>query len=224
MAFCYQETGLRAEAEDCYQTVVENGDHSIDIRPQLIAMCKEHGSSERSSKILKQLSVAANERLKRSGETTAARENDQAVDPSSPSATMLASRPKAFFKPSALERGKRLREQEQRERDRESRMYGHFLHLQASIEKSRLGDELAKLEWKSAAKTLIQDFRSNSIFYPTDKYMRFFGYTSEARARSAATKPNQATTETQDVNVDPEHLSCRFIYRESHENANICPE
>ena len=44
----------------------------------------------------------------------------------------------------------------------------------------------------SAAQTLVQDFRSNSIFYPTDRYMKFYGYTSEARALSSATKSTRA--------------------------------
>jgi len=209
MAFCYREAGLREEAEDCYQTIVDSGDYSVDIRPQLITMCKEHSMTERSKKLLKQFSVAANERLKQSGATSAVAEDDRAVDPNSSSTTMLAPRPIALSKTNSLGRAKRLLEQEQLERDRESRIYGHFLRLQASVDRSRLGEEAARLEWMSIAKILIQDFRSNSIFYPTDKYMRFLGYTSEARARSAVAKPSQSSTETQHGDDNIEDLASK---------------
>lgn len=211
MAFCYREAGLREEAEDCYQTIVDSGDYSVDIRPQLIAMCKEHNMTERSKELLKQFSVAANERLKQSVVTSTAAEDDRVVNASNLSATMLAPRPIALTKTNTLGRAKRLLEQEQLERDRESRIYGHFLRLQASVNKSRIGDKAARLEWMSTAKILIQDFRSNSIFYPTDRYMRFLGYTSEARVRSAAAKPNQSNSETQCGNNDVESLSSKWF-------------
>ena len=221
MAFCYQELGLRAEAEACYETIVEDGGLSVDIRSQLAAMCKEHGESEWSTKLLKNLSFAANERFRSSGDTTATRENAQFMDFSCGSATMLASRPRTSFRPHAFERRKRLREREQRERDQETRMYGHFLHLQGSMEQSRLGEEAARSEWMSAARSLVQDFRSNSIFYPPDKYMRFLGYTSEARARSAATKPNQAGTDMHSDQNDAGGMSSSLgFYSEVHCWAN----
>jgi len=209
MAFCYREAGLKEEAEDCYQTIVDSGDYSVDIRPQLIAMCKEHSMTDRSKELLRQFSVAANERFKQSGVDSAAVEDDRAVNASNSSTTMLAPRPIALSKTNTLGRAKRLLEQEQLERDRESRIYGQFLRLQASADKSRFGEEAARLEWMSTAKILIQDFRSNSIFYPTDRYMRFLGYTTEARARSAAAKPSQLSTETQHSDDDMENLSSK---------------
>jgi len=39
--------------------------------------------------------------------------------------------------------------------------------------------------------------------------MRFLGYTSEARARSAAAKPSQLSTETQHGDDDMENLSSK---------------
>lgn len=213
MAFCYREAGLREEAEDCYQTIVDSGDYSVDIRPQLIALCKERSMTERSKELLRQFSVAANERFKPSVVASAAAEDDRVVNASNSSTTMLAPRPIALSKTNTLGRAKRLLEQEQLERDRESRIYEHFLRLQASADKSRIGEEAARLEWMSTAKILIQDFRSNSIFYPTDRYMRFLGYTSEARARSAAAKPSQSNAETQYGNDDIENLPSKYIFQ-----------
>ena len=210
LAYCYQELGLRAEAEDCYQIILDNGDYNVDMGPQLTAFCKEYGASERVSKLLEKLRLVESERSKRDQAT--AKGNDIVGEPSSSVTAMLASRPKPAFKPYVTERAKRVREQEQRERDRDSRMYGYYVHLQALTEKSRLGDEAAMSDWMATAKFLIQDFRSNSIFYPTDKYMRFFGYTSEARARSAAAKPSQPSIGTQQCDDHTGDSSGRYFH------------
>lgn len=199
LAYCYQESGLQAEAVDCYQTIIGSGDLSVDIRPQLTALGKEHGGSERADQLLEQLSLAERQRPQLVVESVES--NIEAEGPSFDSTAMLASRPKSAFKPHAHERAKRQREQEQQERNRDNRMYNQFLNLQALTEKSRRGDKMARSSWMAAAKFLIQDFRSNSIFYPTDKFMRFLGYTSEARASSAAAKPSQTSTRAQHHNV-----------------------
>lgn len=190
LAFCYREAGFRDEAEECYQSIVDRGDDDIGVRLQLITMCKEHGASERSR---------------------SSRGVDAAVNQSSWPATMLASRSKPTSKASVQERGKRLREQQQREQERDSILYSHFLRLERSTKNARFGDAHARAEWTAAAKYLIQDFRSNSIFYPTDKYMRFLGYSSEARARSAAMKPSQKTSDTSPNNEDSVLLSADSV-------------
>lgn len=206
---------MRETAEECYEAIVENSANSIDIRPQLRKLCKEHGSSERSERLLLKLSLAAASRWKRPGGTSAAEVNDELMDPTSSSSTMLASRPLASAKVSALEKGRRLREQRQREHDRENTMYSRYLHLQDSTAGARLGEEPARSDWKSAAKFLTQDFRSTSVFYPPEKYMKFCGYTSEARARSAAAKPSLANTGT---NIDTD-TALRKIYDSIHKRA-----
>lgn len=196
LAFCYREVGFRAEAEECYQKVMDHGSDGVDLRPQLIAMCREYGPSDRCTRILEQLSLAAAHRTDHPEDIGSARGVDAAACPSTCSSTMLASRSKPISKISAEEKSKRLQQQQQREHDRDSRLYGHFLRLERSAGNARLGNAHARAEWMAAAKHLIQDFRSNSIFYPTDKYMRFLGYSSEARARSAAMKPGQTSSET----------------------------
>ena len=189
MAFCYWKTGLRTEAEDCYEEVMECGDYGADLRHHLAEMCKESGSSDRTQRLLGAMDTVTSVCLKGSEARSAGEhidmERELAVKPSS----MLASRSKGpTLKPSLLERERREREQERREQERDGRIADQFTRLQQFNASSREGDAESRLDWMSAAQTLIQDFRSNSIFYPTDRYMEFFGYTSEARARSSSSK------------------------------------
>lgn len=191
MATCYRAAGCRSKAEDCYQSIVNRGGDGVEVRSELIAMRTEDGTSERSDDILKQLYLNANNRAKAAMDS----DNVNALpDQSSFSCSSQVQRSRPIFKSSNRERGKR-QQQRQREQERDSRIYGNFLRIEALTEQSRLGNEHARAEWTAVAKDLIQDFRSNGIFYPTDRYMRFFGYSSEARAQSAATKPGQSNTE-----------------------------
>ena len=193
MAFCYWKTGRRSEAEDCYQTAVESGDTTLNLQSHLAEMCKEIGISERSTKLLESLSPATTAGLERVESVNVPEQGGGVLRLGPASSSMLAQREKRHFsKPSALERQRREHEQEQLEQERDGRIASQFLRLQQSNASSRKGDAESRLEWMSAAQILIQDFRSNSIFYPTERYMKFFGYTSEARAMSNTSKATQA--------------------------------
>lgn len=190
MALCCWKTGLRGEAEAYYQTAAEIGDTDVSLQSHLGKMCTEIGTSERSQKLLELVNPASISNLKR---TESRRPSNHDIQLKPTSSSMLASRAKRpLLKPSALERERLEREQEQREQERDGRIADQFLHLQRSNASSRDGDPASRLEWMSAAQVLIQDFRSNNIFYSTEKYMKFFGYTSEARAMSNASKATQA--------------------------------
>ena len=52
----------------------------------------------------------------------------------------------------------------------------------------REGREEAMADWMSIARVMINDFRSAKVFYPWDKYIRFLGYTAEARKRATKSK------------------------------------
>ena len=172
---------------------MENGDDNIDVQAHLIEMCKAIGTSDRAEELLGMLISATDENVE---QTEPARSEDSIEGEKGRKAkhsSMLAPRAKALpMKPSALERQQRELEQEQLEQQRNGRIADQFSRLQEFNARSREGDTESRREWMSAAQTLIQDFRSNSIFYPTDKYMKFYGYTSEARAVSSATKSTRA--------------------------------
>lgn len=195
MAFCYWKSGLRSKAEDCYQTAVESGDTTVNLQSHLAEMCKEIGMSKRSTKLLESLSSATTAGLERAKSFNVPEQDGEVLRPGPISSSMLAQREKRpFSKPSVLERQRREHEQEQLEQERNGRIAGQFLRLQQSNASSRKGDVESRLKWMSAAQILIQDFRSNSIFYPTERHMKFFGYTSEARAMSNTSEATQAAT------------------------------
>lgn len=193
MALCYWKTGLRDEAEDCYQTALETGDTDVDIRSHLARMCTEFGTSERSMKLSKKLNAAASSKPGPNSSSVSGEQDDHVIEQSTAcSSTLAPLAKKPFSKPSALERQRHEQEQEQLEQERDGKLADQFVCLQESNTRSREGDVQYRREWMSAAQILIQDFRSNSIFYSTDKHMKFFGYTSEARAMSNASKATQA--------------------------------
>lgn len=193
MALCYWKTGLRDRAEDCYQTAVESGDTDVDIRSHLAEMCTEIGISERSMKLSSILNAASSSGLGPPSSSVSGEQDDHGAKPSTASSSLLSSRSKKpFSKPSVLERQRREQEQEQLEQERDGKLADQFVCLQESSAHSQDGDVQRRREWMSAAQVLIQDFRSNSTFYSTERYMKFFGYTSEARAMSNANKATQA--------------------------------
>ena len=172
---------------------MENGDDNVDVQAHVTEMCKAIGTSDRAEQILGMLSSATNGSVEptESASSEDDIEEEQGID--AKLSSMLAPRAKApATKPSALQRQQRELQQEQLEQQRNGRIADQFSRLQEFNARSREGDTESRREWMSAAQILIQDFRSNSIFYPTDKYMKFYGYTSEARALSSANKSTRA--------------------------------
>lgn len=74
--------------------------------------------------------------------------------------------------------------EEEREALRNDRIQLLYLKLQNLHLPMRAGDEDATEEWLDAADALLRDFRSNRVFYPHEKHMRFLGYTLEARKKA----------------------------------------
>ena len=172
---------------------MENGIDNVDVQAHITEMCKAIGTSDRAEQLLGMLTSATNGSVEQmeSASSEDAMEKEQGID--AKLSSILAPRAKApSTKPSALQRQQRELEQEQLEQQRNGKIGEQFSRLQEFNARSREGHTDSRREWMSAAQTLVQDFRSNSIFYPTDRYMKFYGYTSEARALSSATKSTRA--------------------------------
>ncbi|KAJ8608958.1 hypothetical protein MRB53_039397 [Persea americana] len=56
----------------------------------------------------------------------------------------------------------------------------------------RSGDKPARATWMSLAQSLVDTFRKKKIFFPSDKYVRFLGYGTEARRRALKKKTNDS--------------------------------
>lgn len=64
---------------------------------------------------------------------------------------------------------------------------GMYTHMLTLLPRMRGGDKEAETEWMEFAIKTLADFRSEKVFFPTDRYIKFLGYSAEARRR--ATKP-----------------------------------
>ena len=59
----------------------------------------------------------------------------------------------------------------------------------------RLADKQATADWMAAAERMVEEFRNHKIFFPSDRYIRFLGYSTEARKRALNMKPKGAQSE-----------------------------
>ena len=59
-------------------------------------------------------------------------------------------------------------------------LYGRWKATCTLVSRSAEDEEI----WSEATKLLLQTFSEEKVFYPTEKYMRFYGYSREARALS----------------------------------------
>ena len=190
MAESYKALGLSAEAEDCYQTVIHNDSDNIEARVQLAKMYEELGMSERAVVYVNEAIALgrvemASKAPKRSRRPKTARAI--VMEPSAP--TSIASGPirqQSNHSVGQKEEGEKIKEHNFQ------KLYSQMQDLMGDL---RLGDEQATVEWMKVANILIQDFRSNKVFYPIDKYMKFFGYSKEARTKALKPKASQAVEE-----------------------------
>ena len=195
IAICYWKIDRRTEAEDSFQAAMESDRFDTILRRKVNDMCDGIGSSIQAEKPVEDLGPFANAAQAENVPESPTEQIVADVDKNSRNPSMLVTRPRGpSVKPSVLERQRREREQEEREQERDGKIADHYDRLQRCYARSRDGEIGSRLEWMSAARALIQDFRSNSMFYPTDRYMRFFGYTSEARALSHASRSNLVAT------------------------------
>lgn len=192
LALCYWKTGRRDEADDCYEKAAV-GDDSVDLQIHLAEMCKAIGPTDRSQKLIGALNPVKCPHTEQAKSASVSEPSEKDKESILPTPSMLAPRAKGpSMKSSALERQQREQEQGQLELQHREKIGDQFSRIQEYKARAREGDTECRREWMTAAQTLIQDFRSNIIFYPTERYMKFFGYTSEARAVSSANKSAQA--------------------------------
>lgn len=192
MAFCYRATGRIAEAMECYQTVIESDATSAEARLQTLGICEELGMSEGISVIRKgNPSFDETPRPKRPGRFGASKQADLVDGSKSTAFVMIAPRlARRPCKDTALE--KSIREQAKADDT-----HTLFLRMKSIRDTSRDGAQADRSQWMLAAKTLIQDFQSERLFFPFEKYVRFYGYSKEARRKSVNTKAVQAQQEAE---------------------------
>ena len=179
---------------ECYKTIIESNETSAEARLQTLKTCEELGMSEEISVIRKGVSFDETPKLKRPHRYGASKQVGPDHGLTSAAFVMIAPRlARRPGKDNTWE--KTMREQAKAEETRTL-----FLRMKSIKETSRDGNQVDKSQWMLAAKTLIQDFQSERLFYPFDKYVRFYGYSKEARRKSLNSKAVQAQQEAEAIN------------------------
>lgn len=216
MASCYEAGGFYTNAIECYQAALVYDPTNTDAQFQLAVLCKERGIpntalAESNDADFAQTSVW---QQPKNNKTTAIGYLGDVSPTKRSSFTMIAPRPSLRnMKQAATERT--LRENA---KDKDS--YALLILMQTLAEQVRNGDVVSTSQWMTAAKQLIETFQAERVFFPYDKYMRFFGYTKEARKKSLNSKL-ELGSRGDFMTTGPQNLpSGQFNHIESFSKAN----
>ena len=185
MALSYKGLRLTDKAEQCYKTVLENDEKNIDARAQLARLYEELGMSEEAFAYANEVLLLTQQEAEERGQVTTHIVSGALMQADTTRRRPSTSRPRVLRKnqPSLT-----AQEQAEREIALNDAMRMQYVKMQATQDSMRDEHEEATLEWMKAAQVLVQEFRSAKVFYPWDKYVRFLGYTTDARKRATKSK------------------------------------
>ena len=195
MAACYRAIGMKAEAKDCYQTIVDHDGSDIEAKLNLARLYEEMGMPERAGTHVRDVLSATSRGWKRPGEEGALMQVDTISGLGSPSGTstmLMPCPPRQALKPRVLEK-------EIREKALIETALASYLRVQELTEEARNGNVELERQWKMAAASLIRDFKLNRSFYPYDKNTKFVGYSGQLRLGAVKTKGGKTIQEVQSL-------------------------
>lgn len=173
MAACYRAVGQNKLAVSCYQNIIDSNNGNEDAELQLVVLCEELGI-DRASVTSKAKDVC---KSRDHNQTSTAEAPDEDLNLRSfAMITPRISRPPT--------KDIRASQKSIKEQAKAEDAHTLFLRMRKVKETAQEGDLGHKFQWMLAAKTLIQDFQSEKLFFPYDRYMRFYGYSQEARKKS----------------------------------------
>jgi general transcription factor 3C polypeptide 3 (transcription factor C subunit 4) len=182
MAICYKAGGLNTKAMECYQAALGHDTTNSDARLQLALLCQELGIPNRSPLEPSNVVSTRTKVWQQAKKIMAVGQPDDISTSSRSSFAMIAPRPPPrIINHAAAERALR-------EKAKDKDAITLFIRMQTLVEQARNGDVDSRSEWMTAAKVLIESFQSERVFFPYEKYMRFFGYSREARKQSFNSK------------------------------------
>lgn len=184
MAACYRAVGQTKLAIGCYQNIIDSNNSSVEAEHQLVGLCEEYGI-DRATVTGTALVLGKTPDPKQIYITEAPNK-----DINLQSFAMITPRTSRTPAKDTRMSQKLLREQAKAED-----AHTLFLRMQKVKETAQEGDLGHKFQWMLAAKTLIQDFQSEKLFFPYDRYVRFYGYSKEARKKSLNMKPADIVAE-----------------------------
>lgn len=172
MGACYRAVGLRAEAEDCFNTVLDIDSRNMAARTQLAQIRRKSGVLQRDLQAGETVSVRQHKTRRPAGNKGAKKSKKVKAPTIWSTPPLLAPRP-------APQSAKQTTLAKEKPRDEDVQTL--FLRREELKEEAKMGDESSKAQWMAATKALIEEFRDNKVFYPIDKHHRFYGYSREAR-------------------------------------------
>ena len=176
MAACYRAIGLRAEAVECYRTLLELDGKNAQARKELAELNRESGLAHRILPDDDLVPVEEQKKRRRSGDKSSTKPT-RATSPTS--FTLLAPRP-------VLPRAKQLAIE--KEQTREVDVHALFQRRNNLTEQIGKGNESSKAEWMAVSRMLIKSFRANKVFYRLDRHRKFYDYSAKARNMAASPK------------------------------------
>lgn len=176
MAACYRAIGLRAEAAECYQNLLELDGKNVQARKELAELKRESGLAHEALPDDEMVPVKEHKKMRRSGDKSSTKPT-RATSPTS--FTLLAPRP-------VLPPAKQLAIE--KEQTREDDVHGLFQRRNNLTEENEKVNESSKAEWMAVSRMLIKSFRANKVFYPLERHRRFYGYSVKARNMAARSK------------------------------------
>lgn len=176
MGKCYLGLKSNNQAEECFQTAIQVDDTEIEARMQLARLYEELNEQQQAFIFVNE--VISLRRYKRPPATPPGLNAEELpeVQP-----LMSSTVPRALYMPRRLADPAERRKEEQA---RAEQLQTQYSIMRKEHDKMRAGNTTSLDLWMEAAKELIDDFRGFKTFYPWDKYVRFLGYTGDARLQA----------------------------------------
>ncbi|KAL9125829.1 MAG: hypothetical protein Q9217_005026 [Psora testacea] len=173
IALCYRAVGSKADAEGCYKTILEHDPSSTEARVAMWNMSKEPDTFQADIAGPTKLSSVFKQKSRRRLCVSSIRRREAATVPPSSAFSMLATStlPLCTVKQPDLHQDSARQEEVQ----------VLFIRWQM-LSDQRHTNEKDNAAWSEAARLLLQIFRENRVFYPSDRHHRFYGYSRLARA------------------------------------------
>ena len=195
MAVSYNAIGLKVEAKDCYQAVVDHDRDNIEARLHLARLYEELGMLEQAGTLVLDILSTSTRDSKRPRTEKPPKEINATSAPRSllTTSTMLMPRP-----PRPITRP-RASEKETRVQVHTENALGLYLRVQELAAAARNGSVDLQVQWSAAVRTLIHVFKSNKAFYPYDKHMKFIGYSKDVGMDFTKSKGGKIMQQTQSL-------------------------
>ena len=195
IARCYREVGLEAEANECYNTIINIDHENLEARLTLAGFVDGLEASQHNLSELDQPVTVSQHKARKPTKARGLDRSGKAIVPSQRSNNAVAPGP-------ALRKGK-----QQKDETQEEDVQTLFQRRKSSMGLARKGDAALRVQYMATLESLSDIFRNNKLFYPLDKHHKFYGYSKEARLLT--TKPKH---EVDDLIMRSQWLygSCRF--------------